>query len=322
MLSLVLAASLAALAVDASGPESRQFRIEHVYAVPAPALSGKTATIFIPLPEDDPFQQITDLRIEGARFEVVHDARDGNAAARIDVPPQGLELKVGYTVTRQERSANLALATGRPAPASYARFLEGSRLVAVDARVQKIAAEVTRGAVTPLQKAQAIYAYVLSTMKYEKTGTGWGQGSIAWACDAKYGNCTDFHALTIGLLRASGIPARFQIGYAVPPGPGGELLGYHCWADFYLDGAGWVPLDASEGWKHPERRAYFFGHHDADRVALSTGRDLVFPGMKASVPLNYFVYPYAEQEGHALQGMTRSTRAAPLSAPQASPSAR
>lgn len=308
MFALLLAAALAA----APSTAVRRFRVEHVYALPAKALAGKPATLFVPLPEDDPFQTVTDLRVEGAPFAVVHDERFGNAAARVEVGPQGLELAVGYTVERRERAADLSAVSGRPAPEAYARFLGSDRLVAVDARVKKLADEVTRGAATPLQRAQAIYAYVLSTMKYEKKGTGWGQGSIAWACDARSGNCTDFHALTIGLLRAAGIPARFQIGYAVPAGQGGELPGYHCWADFYLDGAGWVPLDASEAWKDPARRDYFFGHHDPDRFALSTGRDLVFPGMRAATPLNFFVYPYAEQAGVPLAGLTRTTHYRPV----------
>ena len=84
-------------------------------------------------------------------------------------------------------------------------------------------------------------------------GQGWGQGDIEWACDKRYGNCTDFHALFIGLLRASGIPARFSIGYAIPTGAGGDIPGYHCWADFYVDGVGWFPVDASEAWKHKDK---------------------------------------------------------------------
>jgi transglutaminase-like putative cysteine protease len=172
---------------------------------------------------------------------------------------------------------------------------------------------VTRNARTPLDKARAAYAYVLSTMRYDKpqgAKEGWGRGDIMWACDRKYGNCTDFHALFIGLLRASGIPARFSIGYSLPDGEGGELAGYHCWADFYLDGVGWVPVDASEAWKHADRRDYFFGHHDANRVQVSTGRDLALPGMHGT-PLNYGVYPYAEADGQAV-AVTRATKWTPL----------
>jgi transglutaminase-like putative cysteine protease len=216
-------------------------------------------------------------------------------------------LKVGYIIARRERGVSYARATGGAAPSGYARWLRDDALVKVDDRVRKIAADVTKDAPTNLEKARAIYAYVLSTMKYQKTGEGWGKGSIVWACDMKYGNCTDFHALLIGLLRATGIPARFQIGYSVPAAEKGDLHGYHCWADFYLDGVGWVPVDASEAWKHPEQRDYFFGHHDDNRFALSTGRDITFPGMRGPA-LNYFVYPYAEAGGApASDRVTRKT---------------
>ena len=55
------------------------------------------------------------------------------------------------------------------------------------------------------------------TMRYDKTGTGWGRGDALWACDAKRGNCTDFHSPFIGMRRADGIPARFDIGFTQPP---------------------------------------------------------------------------------------------------------
>lgn len=304
---MLAAIPLLALALTAA-PVERHFHIEQTYAVPAAALGGKSAVLYFPLPEDDAWQTITDLQVDGAPVEVLHDAAYGNSVARVAVPASGAELHLRFNVARRERAADLSRATAAPAPNGYARWLGSDRLVQVDDRVRKLAAEVTRGASTPLAKAQAIYAYVLKTMRYEKKGEGWGNGSIVWACDSKYGNCTDFHALLIGLLRASGIPARFQIGYPVPEGAGGEIAGYHCWADFYLEGAGWVPVDASEGWKNPAKRDYFFGHHDANRFALSMGRDIQLPGMKAATPLNYFVYPYAETaDGQPVTGVTRKT---------------
>ena len=45
-----------------------------------------------------------------------------------------------------------------------------------------------------------------------------------------------------------------------------------------------------------DRREYFFGAHDENRVLFTVGRDLVFPGMSGE-PLNYFIYPYAEVDG-------------------------
>jgi transglutaminase-like putative cysteine protease len=286
---LLLLATLSATTADVG---SRSFQITHEYSVP------RAATVWIPLPQDDPWQRITDLSVRGGSWERVHDVRWGNTFARAQAAA-GATITVSYRVSRTERGAELARATGKPAPDGYARWLEPDARVPLDDRVRKIAAGVTRGKKTPLEQARAAYDYVLSTMKYDKpTGEGqrWGQGDIAWACDKRYGNCTDFHALFIGLLRASKIPARFSIGYAIPTGAAAELPGYHCWADFYLDGVGWVPVDASEAWKHADKHDYFFGHHDANRVQLTTGRDVPLPGMKAA-PVNFIVYPYAEADG-------------------------
>jgi transglutaminase-like putative cysteine protease len=284
----------------------RTFHVAHEYKV------GRAATVWVPLPSDDPWQTITELRVDGAPWERVYDARWGNSTARLHASGAAT-ITVSYAVTRRERAAELAHATDKPAPAGYAAWLAADARVPLDARVRKIAADVTRGRSSPLARARAAYDYVLSTMKYDKpTGPGenWGQGDILWACDKKYGNCTDFHALFIGLLRASGIPARFSIGYSIPNAGGGDIAGYHCWADFYVDGAGWIPVDASEAWKHKDKADYFFGHHDADRVQLATGRDVSLPGARGP-SLNYFIYPYAEAADGAAVEITRKTSYTP-----------
>lgn len=286
---------------------SRSFTVVHTFTI------ARAATVWLPLPSDDAWQTVTELSVDGAPWERVYDARWGNAIARAH-PTGAATLTVRYRVTRRERSAQLAGATSQSAPSGYAAWLGADARVPLDARVRKIAADVTAGKKTPLDKARAIYDYVLSTMKYDKpsgAGQGWGNGDILWACDKRYGNCTDFHALFIGLMRASGVPARFSMGYAVPSTPErGEIAGYHCWADFYVDGAGWIPVDASEAWKHRERRDYYFGHHDADRVQLSTGRDVPLPGARAA-PLNYLVYPYAEAADGTVVDVARSTKYSP-----------
>ena len=148
------------------------------------------------------------------------------------------------------------------------------------------------------EQVRAIYEHTVSTLKYDKTGTGWGRGDIAYACDAKKGNCTDFHAVFIGLCRARGIPARFEIGFSLPTDkPAGEISGYHCWADGYVPGYSWIPVDCSEAQKHPEQREYFFGAHDEHRVAFSTGRDIRLNPPQKGERLNFFVYPYVEVDG-------------------------
>ena len=122
-----------------------------------------------------------------------------------------------------------------------------------------------------------LYDHLAATMKYDKPADkpGWGQGDALWACESRFGNCTDFHSLIIGMARACHIPARFVIGFPLPGDrTEGEIAGYHCWAELYLEGIGWLPLDSSEASKHPEDRDRFFGRLDANRVEFTRGRDL------------------------------------------------
>ena len=109
-------------------------------------------------------------------------------------------------------------------------------------------------------------------------------------------------ALFIGLCSAVGIPARFIIGVPLPEKRGeGEIRGYHCWAEFYLNGYGWIPVDVSEASKHQEKRDYFFGANDENRVQFSVGRDIVLRPRQQSDPLNYFIYPHAEADGKPVE---------------------
>ena len=85
-------------------------------------------------------------------------------------------------------------------------------------------------------------------MRYDKTSSGWGRGDAVWACDAKRGNCTDFHSPFIGMLRVDGIPAGFDIGFPLPENKDkGDIAGYQCWAEFYARKTGWIPVDHLRG---------------------------------------------------------------------------
>src|SRR5436309_9687479 len=205
-------------------------------------------------------------------------------------------VKVHFRGTRNEVTT-AKLAETRASRAELARALKADKLVTLSPRVKKLANEVTAGKTGAVDQAHAIYDYLLATMKYDKTIPGWGKGDTERACDIKAGNCTDFHSLFISLARAKGIPARFVIGFPLTA-KDGMVKGYHCWAEFWVDGKGWIPVDASEASKSsdPKVRAFLFGNLDADRVQFTMGRDLVLKP-KTSEPLNYFIYPHAEVAG-------------------------
>ena len=221
----------------------------------------------------------------------------------------GFDVTMRFVATRREHRVALGSAVHEASAASLnnpmlKRYLEPDKLVPLNGVIAQLAKERTAGDTTSIEKARHIYDYVVSTMRYDKSGSGWGRGDAVWACTSKRGNCTDFHSLFIGMMRASGIPARFEIGFPLPEGkPAGEIAGYHCWAEFYLEGIGWVPVDASEAWQNPAKHDYFFGANDFNRVFFTYGRDITLSPEQEGAPLNYFIYPYAEADGRPVPGL-------------------
>lgn len=295
---------LTAFVIVAAGQESRHFTFHYAFTVKnLPA--NKNVRIWFPQAQSDRWQEVrilsakSDLPLKSTRAK---EYGDEIFYAETNSAPPELHFNLEYDVVRHER-----IGLGQSAPrvvfASLSskerqQYLKADRLVPVTGLPAQLAAKVTEGKTDPLDKALAIYNYVFTTMRYDKTGTGWGRGDVLYACDAKKGNCTDFHSLFIAMARSQGIPARFEIGFPLPAEKhSGEITGYHCWADFYIDGKGWIPVDISEAWKHPEKHDYFFGSHDVNRLQFSTGRDLRLTPPQTGKPLNYFVYPYVEVDG-------------------------
>ncbi|MFQ5417019.1 MAG: transglutaminase-like domain-containing protein [Myxococcota bacterium] len=189
---------------------------------------------------------------------------------------------------------------------AFTRYLGANEHVVVSHEIlDPILAEVSSASASDdlAARVRATYDWVVDNVEYKKVGTGWGNGDTFWACNERYGNCTDFHALFISLARTQGIPARFEIGFPVPEERGeGSIGGYHCWVSFYLPETGWFPIDASEASKHPDKRELFYGTHPMDRIHFSTGRDLVLGDDHHGRPLNYFIYPHVEVGGEVWDG--------------------
>jgi transglutaminase-like putative cysteine protease len=303
---LLGAAGVRPVAGQSTEPASRTFQLQyHTVVKGVPSDAGKVE-VWLPFPTGNANQTIDRVSIEApGPITISREPEYGNSIlyVRVDHPSQHeMQIDLTFTATRREhvnRPDSPAARRPRPlTPEQRALYLKPDRLVPTDGKIRDLAAQVTQGKTTDQEKARAIYDYVTHTLKYDKSGTGWGRGDAVWACDARHGNCTDFHSLIIGMARSVGIPARFSIGLPLPPQHGtGEIPGYHCWAELYLQNVGWVPIDSSEASKHPEKLDYFYGAHDENRVQLSTGRDLTLSPKQAGEPLNYFIYPYVEVDG-------------------------
>jgi transglutaminase-like putative cysteine protease len=293
------------LVAVSSAQESRHFTFHYGFTVKG-VPSEERVRMWFPAAQSDEFQEVRVISATGdLELKKKRESRFGNEmyyAEASHAKQSDLHLEVVYDVVRHER---LTLGVNRPRlleaqlkERERKEYLQPDKLVPVTGLPAELAAKVTEGKSTPLDRARAIYDYVFTTMRYDKTGTGWGHGDVLYACDAKKGNCTDFHSLFIAMARSQGIPARFEIGFSLPPDQhSAEIAGYHCWSDFFEPQHGWVPVDISEAWKHQEKRDYFFGAHDANRVQFSMGRDLRLNPPQDGPPLNYFVYPYVEVGG-------------------------
>jgi transglutaminase-like putative cysteine protease len=293
---------------------SRTFALTYSAEIHDLPAGAKEVHLWVPYPQSDEYQTVLNAKVNSPFPTKIETASQyGNKMVHVVVrnpTTATVPLTMEFVVERKERVqknfVEVKTTSGGKAPEDLQRWLQPDHLVPLDQKIREMSAEITAGKNTDVEKARAIYDYVLANMRYDKSGTGWGNGDIYWACDAKRGNCTDFHALFIGLARTAGIPAKFEIGFPLPADKHeGEIAGYHCWAEFWLQGYGWVPVDISEAWKDPARREYFFGAHDANRVQFSIGRDVMLSPLQAGAPLNYFIYPYAEVDGKAFTQINR-----------------
>jgi transglutaminase-like putative cysteine protease len=304
-----------AVTADSVAPAAaRSFEFTYQVHFPATENPGGPVRLWLPLPQADGYQDVSILHIDSpAAYSQGRDSEYKNRFAMFKPTAKqyasGFDVTVRFTATRREHRVTLdgslkEASAAAPAGPLLHRYLEADKLVPVNGTIADLAKEHTAGDTTQIEKARHIYEYVVSTLRYDKTGEGWGRGDAVWACTSKRGNCTDFHSLFIGMMRSSGIPARFEIGFPLPEGKTeGDIAGYHCWAEFYLNGVGWVPVDASEASKNPAKRDYFFGAHDVNRVFFTYGRDIHLSPDQKGDPLNYFIYPYAEVDGQPVKNL-------------------
>ncbi len=325
--TLALTALLPAQVAPHDSRPQRSFRFVYSASVPEVAAGAKQVRLWIPVPLDTPDQTITALQLEaksaadvarvaGAKAADLKDGAQGGLkwsfhdigggfgrSLCVETAGKPLELELAFDVTRFETKGG-----GKASADELARLTKPEPMIPLNGKVAAIAASL-KTPEDPEQVAHALYEHTLERMKYDKPeGGAWGRGDAEWACDSRFGNCTDFHSYFMGLARSKGLPARFEMGFSIPGGDDKEAKvgGYHCWAYVWIEGHGWLPVDISEADKNPGKSAYFFGTLDADRLTMTGGRDLTLTPTPAAGKLNFFVYPYAEVDGTKAENVTKA----------------
>ena len=271
------------------GSDSFEFQ----YRVQLPEINGD-AKMWIPIATSNDYQSVemTSINVP-VKYKLLKDKEFNNSIMYLGLHALQSQktIEITYKAKRMERG---------PVEESWPidkKFLEANRLMPVGGRFAQVAKDATRGRDgSDLMKARALYDYIIDNMRYMKYGT-YGKGDANYACDVRTGNCTEFHSFFISLSRSLGIPARFAVGASIPSERNeGGIDGYHCWAEFYAEGK-WWPVDISEANKYTALATYYFGHHPANRIELSQGRDLVVDPSPAAGPINFLAYPLLEING-------------------------
>lgn len=270
---------------------------EFVYRVELPELAAP-ARLWLPIPVSDRYQRV-EVRATRApgRQTMLDDPANANRVLLLDLQPKDSHgvVELRYGVERVEKPS---YAEPLPDPA---RYLKPDQLTPFTDDIKRLAAEAVAGKTSELTRARALYDHVMDRIAYKRVGDAWGKGDAVLACDTRSGNCSEYHSYFIALARAVGLPARFAVGAAIPAArDSGGISSYHCWAEVYADGK-WWPVDVSEGDKYSNLSTYYFGHHPANRVELSRGRDLVLQPGPASGPINFLAFPVLEVGGQPVR---------------------
>jgi len=183
-----------------------------------------TTLVWLPaaLIRETPYQKTfsNDFHAEGGTAEIVERKADalGIVSAKF---PAGVKPVLTLTSKVATRNAAVDLSVPGKAPkadrAELDNFLRPTKLIPTGGLVKLRATEITRGAATDMEKARAIYEWIVdNTFRNPKT-RGCGVGDIGFMLESKDlgGKCADLNALYVGLARAAGLPARDVYGIRV-----------------------------------------------------------------------------------------------------------
>jgi transglutaminase-like putative cysteine protease len=273
-----------------------------------------------------PFQTAlsNEFSAEGGKAEIVEERADGLGILTAEFPAG---VKPVLTLTSRVATRNYAvdLSVRGEAPAVdravLEHFLRPTKMLPTDGIVKTTATEITAGAKTDVEKARAIYEWIVENTYRDPKTRGCGIGDIRFMLESKDlgGKCADLNALFVGLARAAGLPARDVYGIRIAKSElGYKSLGtssenitksQHCRAEVYLDSHGWVPVDPADVRKvaleeppgnRPlddelvrKARARLFGSWEMNWMAYNFAHDVALPG-SAGKPVGFLMYPQAE----------------------------
>lgn len=288
---------------------------------PGVTAGSKVVNLWLPYPVSDASQKISDMTVSGnhASSAVYTDPGSGAMFLHASWPAVSgqPELTMTFHVNLDSRRLAELRDSGEPIPAPIrAQYLRSTPEIPADLFRDQAEAIVT-GKSSILDKARAIYDWTVENTfrDPEVKGCGLGKpGRTLSECKGG-GKCADLSSIYVTMARAAGVPARDVYGLRQGTAKSGDMTGdYHCWAEFYLPGTGWVPVDPADVRKMmlvnklelkdeatATWREFFWGGDDLFRITLNTdSRGVQLTPAQQGEPVSYFMYPFAQVDGQTL----------------------
>ena len=264
--------------------------------------------------------------------EIVRDPAYGAEFVQFDwrAGSGGRRAEIVSRVATRDRAVDIRAGKGAAAvlsPEERALFTKATALIPTDGIVKQTSDRIVAGATSDLEKARAIYDWLVANTERIASTRGCGSGDIKamLAAEKLGGKCADINGLFVGLVRAAGLPARDLYGLRVASSRFGyKSLGVastdvtkaqHCRADVWLEGIGWTPMDAADVRKvmleeppthlsadEPKvvaAREALIGSCEGNWVAFNCAHDVALPGASGG-PVGFLMYPEGEVGGRRL----------------------
>jgi transglutaminase-like putative cysteine protease len=220
----------------------------------------------------------------------------------------------------RDRRVDFKPGSGMPATRDeLATYLKPTELMPTDGIVRDTALKITKNTRTDVDKARAVYEWVIENTERNPKTRGCGVGDVKAMLEtgALNGKCADLNALFVALTRAAGVPARDVYGVRVADSPRGyKSLGkagditkaQHCRAEFHAQGIGWVPVDPADVRKVvleekpgltladdivKQAKTMLWGGWEGNWLGYNYAHDVRLPSSDKA-PVAFLMYPQAE----------------------------
>jgi hypothetical protein len=115
-----------------------------------------------------------------------------------------------------------------------------------DPELIKVAKKASGGAQEPFELAANLRRFAREYIRNKSLDIGFATANEV--CRTQEGDCSEHGVFLAALGRLNGLPSRVVVGIAYAPIFGGatDIMGYHMWTQFYIDGE-WYDFDAALG---------------------------------------------------------------------------